>query len=51
LRWRSYQRRNEVRADIVDNITTFYNSRRLHSCLGDQSRDEFERNGQLADAA
>ena len=28
--WRSYQNREDARADIVDYITMFYNSRRLH---------------------
>ena len=51
IHWRSYQSREEARADIVDYITMFYNSRRLHSYLGYQSPDEFERNGQLANAA
>jgi putative transposase len=51
VHWRSYQTREEARADIVDYITMFYNSRRLHSYLGYQSPDEFERNGRLADAA
>ena len=51
IHWRSYQSRAEARADIVDYITMFYNSRRLHSYLGYQSPDEFERNGQLANAA
>jgi len=51
IHWRSYQTREEARADIVEYITMFYNSRRLHSYLGYQSPDEFERNGQLADAA
>ena len=45
VHWRSYQTREEARADIVDYITMFYNSRRLHSYLGYQSPDEFERNG------
>ena len=51
IHWRSYQSREEAGADIVDYITMFYNSRRLHSYLGYQSPDEFERNGPLADAA
>ena len=51
VHWRSYQSREEARADIVGYITMFYNSRRLHSYLGYQSPDAFERNGQLADAA
>ena len=51
IHWRSYQTREQARADIVDYITMFYNSRRLHSYLGYQSPDDFERNGQLADAA
>ena len=51
VHWRSYQSREEARADIVEYITMFYNSQRLHSYLGYQSPDEFERNGQLANAA
>jgi transposase InsO family protein len=51
IHWRSYQTREEARADIVDYITMFYNSRRLHSYLGYRSPDEFEKNGQLANAA
>ena len=51
VHWRNYQRREEARADIVEYIGMFYNSRRLHSYLGYQSPDEFERNAQLADAA
>ena len=49
--WRNYQSREEARADIVEYIAMFYNSRRLHSYLGYQSPDQFERNGQLAKAA
>jgi transposase InsO family protein len=51
IHWRSYQSREEARADIVDYITMFYNSRPLHSYLGYQSPDAFERNSPLADAA
>ena len=51
VHWRSYQSREEARADIVEYIAMFYNSRRLHSYLDYQSPDGFERNGQLANAA
>ena len=51
IHWRSYQSREEARADIVEYITMRYNSRRLHSYLGYQSPDQFERNGQLANVA
>jgi len=51
IHWRSYQSREEARADIVEHITMFYNSRRLHSYLGYQSPDQFERNDRLANAA
>lgn len=49
--WRSYQSREKARADIVEYITMFYNSRRLHSYLGYQSPDHFERNDRLTNAA
>ncbi len=51
VHWRSYQSREQARADIVEYITMFYNSHRLHSYLGYQSPNEFERNSQLAQAA
>ena len=51
IHWRSYQSRDEVRTDVVDYIAMFYNSRRLHSFLGYQSPNQFERVGQLADVA
>jgi len=51
VHWRSYQSREEARADIVEYITMFYNSHRLHSYLDYHSPDQFERNGQLANAA
>jgi transposase InsO family protein len=49
--WRNYQTRQEARADIVEYITMFYNSHRLHSYLGYQSPDHFEQTGQAAKAA
>ena len=51
IHWRSYQTREQARSDIVEYITMFYNSRRLHSSLGYQNPDAFERNNRLADAA
>ena len=51
IHWRSYQTREQARADIAEYITMFYNSRRLHSYLGYQSPDQSERNGRLANAA
>jgi putative transposase len=51
IHWRSYQTREQARADIVEYITMFYNSHRLHSYLDYQSPDQFESNGRLANAA
>ena len=51
VHWRSYQTRDEARRDIIDYIVMFYNSHRLHSYLGYQSPNDFEKNGQLADVA
>jgi transposase InsO family protein len=51
VHWHSYQTREEAWANIVNYITIFYDSWRLHSYLGYQSPDEFERTGQLANAA
>jgi len=51
VQWHSYQTREDARQDIVEYITMFYNSHRLHSYLGYQSPDQFERNSTLAEAA
>lgn len=40
--WRHYQTRQEAREDILNYMTMFYNSRRLHSALGYQSPIQFE---------
>ena len=37
-----YKTRDEARKDITDYIEMFYNSRRLHSYLGNVSPREFE---------
>lgn len=42
VHWRNYQTRQEAREDILDYITMFYNSQRLHSALGYQSPNQFE---------
>ena len=39
IHWRSYQTRFEAQQDVLDYITMFYNSRRLHSYLGYVSPD------------
>ena len=39
---RHYVTRQEARADVVDDIEVFYNSKRLHSYLGDVSPRDYE---------
>jgi transposase InsO family protein len=51
VHWQHYQTREEARQDIVDYIAMFYNCLRLHSTLGYQSPNQFEKNGQLAKVA
>ena len=43
VQWQSYQTRYEAQQDILDYISMFYNSYRLHSTLGYVSPNEFER--------
>ncbi len=42
VQWRNYQTRYEAQQDVLDYITMFYNSCRLHSYLGYTSPNEFE---------
>jgi len=42
VQWRHYQTRNEAQQDILNYITMFYNSYRLHSTLGYKSPNQFE---------
>jgi putative transposase len=50
VRWRSHQSREQARADIIGYSGIFYKGPRLHSYLGYQSPDEYERNGLRAEA-
>jgi putative transposase len=42
VQWRNYQTRYEAQQDILNYITMFYNSNRLHSFLGYQTPIQFE---------
>lgn len=42
VQWRNYQTRLEAKQDILDYITMFYNSQRLHSTLQYCSPNQFE---------
>ncbi len=43
VQWRNYQTRHEAQQDILEYISMFYNSARLHSYLGYMSPNDFER--------
>jgi putative transposase len=43
VQWRCYQTRLEAQQDVLNYITMFYNPYRLHSYLGYQSPNQFER--------
>lgn len=43
VQWKSYQTRLEAQQDILQYITMFYNSYRLHSYLGYRSPNQYER--------
>ena len=42
VQWRQYQTRAEARQDVLQYITMFYNSERLHSYLGYMSPNQYE---------
>jgi len=42
VQWRSYQARYEAQRDILEYISMFYNSERLHSYLGYMSPNDYE---------
>jgi transposase InsO family protein len=44
VHWQNYQTRNEAQQNILNYISMFYNSRRLHSYLGYQSPNQYEQN-------
>ena len=47
VQWRNYQTRWEAQQDILNYITMFYNSHRLHSYLGYLSPNQFEKQSNL----
>jgi len=42
VQWRSYQTRHEAQQDILEYISMFYNSQRLHSYLDYKSPNQYE---------
>jgi len=49
--WEHYQTREAARNDIVDYLTMFYNSHRLHSYLDYKSPDQYESEARWANVA
>ncbi|MGB2739092.1 MAG: IS3 family transposase [Cognaticolwellia sp.] len=47
VHWRNYQTRYAAQQDVMNYITMWYNSQRMHSYLGYQSPNEFERTRRL----
>ena len=43
VQWRNYQTRYEAQQDILDYISMFYNSQRLHSYSDYQSPNQYEK--------
>lgn len=42
MQWRNYQTRHEAQQDILEYISMFYNSQRLHSYLDYKSPNQYE---------
>ena len=42
VQWRHYQSRRAAQQDILQYITMFYNSQRMHSCLDYKSPNQYE---------
>jgi len=42
VQWRHYQSRHEAQQDILQYITMFYNSQRMHSYLDYKSPNQYE---------
>ena len=42
VQWQHYQTRKEAQQDVLNYISMFYNSRRLHSYLGYESPNQYE---------
>lgn len=51
VQWQSYKTRNEAKQDILNYITMFYNSTRMHSYLGYKSPNQFEMQTGILDSA
>ena len=42
VQWRNYQTRHEAQQDVLEYISMFYNSQRLHSYLNYRSPNQYE---------
>jgi len=47
VQWRNYQTRNEAQQDVMNYITMWYNSHRMHFYLGYKSPNQFEAEMQM----
>lgn len=51
VQWQCYKTRNEAQQDILNYITMFYNSTRMHSYLGYNSPNQFEMQAGILESA